>query len=130
MSTDERVSELLAEYGSADANAAELLCDRHPADAVAFTVIEPDLSATDLTYGAGTLYAGFNWTDAKGEEPSRVWKSTDGGASWTELPAGDDGPQGEADSVENYCDIQCSYDNVVEADPNHPDTVFVAGEYG
>lgn len=80
--------------------------------------------------GAGTLYAGFNWTDAKGEEPSRVWKSTDGGASWTELPAGDDGPQGEADSVENYCDIQCSYDNVVEADPNHPDTVFVAGEYG
>jgi acetyl-CoA synthetase len=51
MSTDERVSELLAEYGSPDANAAELLCDRHPADAVAFTVIEPDLSATDLTYG-------------------------------------------------------------------------------
>jgi acetyl-CoA synthetase len=49
MSTDERVSELLAEYGSPDANAAELLCDRHPADAVAFTVIEPDLSATDLT---------------------------------------------------------------------------------
>ncbi|WP_146360493.1 AMP-binding protein [Arthrobacter yangruifuii] len=30
---------------------AVLLCDRHPADSVAFTVIEQDLSATDLTYG-------------------------------------------------------------------------------
>ncbi|MCC9204149.1 AMP-binding protein [Arthrobacter sp. zg-Y769] len=30
---------------------AALLCDRHPVDAVAFTVIEQDLSATDLTYG-------------------------------------------------------------------------------
>jgi len=27
------------------------LCDRHPADAVAFTVIESDLSAHNLTYG-------------------------------------------------------------------------------
>jgi acetyl-CoA synthetase len=50
-STDERVSELLAVYDTPDANAAELLCDRHPADAVAFTVIEADLSAHDLTYG-------------------------------------------------------------------------------
>ncbi|MCC3289927.1 AMP-binding protein [Arthrobacter sp. zg-Y1110] len=30
---------------------AALLCDRHPADSVAFTVIEQDLSSTDLTYG-------------------------------------------------------------------------------
>ncbi len=51
MSTDERISELLAIYDRPDANAAELLCDRHPEDAVAFTVIEPDLSAHDLTYG-------------------------------------------------------------------------------
>ena len=51
MSTDKRVSELLAVYDAPDANAAELLCDRHPADAVAFTVIEADLSAHDLTYG-------------------------------------------------------------------------------
>ncbi len=28
-----------------------MLCDRHPADAVAFTLVEPDLSSTDLTYG-------------------------------------------------------------------------------
>ena len=49
--TGNRVSELLATFDSPEANAAELLCDRHPADAVAFTVIEPDLSAHDLTYG-------------------------------------------------------------------------------
>ena len=30
---------------------AELLCDRHPADTAAFTVIDPQLAATDLTYG-------------------------------------------------------------------------------
>jgi acetyl-CoA synthetase len=48
---DERVAELLAEYGAADVCAAELLCDRHPAEAVAFTVVEADLSARDLTYG-------------------------------------------------------------------------------
>ncbi|MCZ1004082.1 AMP-binding protein [Streptomyces mirabilis] len=47
----ERVRELLARFGSPGACAAELLCDRHPADAVAFTVIEADLSARDLTFG-------------------------------------------------------------------------------
>ncbi|MEV3962375.1 AMP-binding protein [Nocardia sp. NPDC050193] len=46
-----RVRELLDAYDGPDACAAELLCDRHPADAVAFTVIERDLSAIDLTYG-------------------------------------------------------------------------------
>ncbi|MEO3788280.1 AMP-binding protein [Actinocorallia sp. B10E7] len=46
-----RIEELLALYGSPEACAAELLCDRHPADAVAFTVIDGDLSSEDLTYG-------------------------------------------------------------------------------
>ncbi|MGW6336326.1 AMP-binding protein [Nocardia rhamnosiphila] len=46
-----RVRELLDAYDGPDACAAELLCDRHPADAVAFTVIDSDLSAIDLTYG-------------------------------------------------------------------------------
>jgi acetyl-CoA synthetase len=49
VSTDERITELLATYDRADADAAHLLCDRHPADAVAFTVVEADLSAHDLT---------------------------------------------------------------------------------
>ncbi|MBF6325632.1 AMP-binding protein [Nocardia cyriacigeorgica] len=46
-----RVRELLDCYDRADASAAWLLCDRHPADAVAFTIIDSDLSSTDLTYG-------------------------------------------------------------------------------
>ncbi|GAB2676184.1 AMP-binding protein [Nocardia goodfellowii] len=46
-----RVQQLLEEYGTPQACAAELLCDRHPADAVAFTIIETDLTATDLTFG-------------------------------------------------------------------------------
>jgi len=33
------------------ARPAELLCDRHPADRTAFTVIHPDLQTTDLSYG-------------------------------------------------------------------------------
>nr|WP_179725143.1 AMP-binding protein [Saccharopolyspora hordei] len=46
-----RVAELLARFDDPDACAADLLCDRHPADAVAFTVVEPDLSSQDITYG-------------------------------------------------------------------------------
>ncbi|PYE19189.1 acetyl-CoA synthetase [Williamsia limnetica] len=53
--TTDRVDELLAQYDRPDACAADLLCDRHPADAVAFTVIETDaagdLVSLDLTYG-------------------------------------------------------------------------------
>ncbi|WP_137725115.1 AMP-binding protein [Prescottella subtropica] len=49
--TTARVSELLAQYESPEACAADLLCDGHPADAVAFTVVESDLSSHDLTYG-------------------------------------------------------------------------------
>lgn len=47
----ERGLELLADYHRPDASVAHILCDRHPLDAVAFTVIDADLSATDLTYG-------------------------------------------------------------------------------
>ncbi|RFU21138.1 AMP-binding protein [Geodermatophilus marinus] len=47
---EERVTELLAEVGG-EAAPAVLLCDRHPADRVALTVVEGDLSGRDLTYG-------------------------------------------------------------------------------
>eukprot|EP01133_Synstelium_polycarpum_P026731 gene26731-32164_t len=48
MSTDPtaRVRELLDQYDTPHASAAELLCDRHPADGVAFTVVEADLSSS------------------------------------------------------------------------------------
>jgi acetyl-CoA synthetase len=47
---ERRVAELVAEYGSADACPGALLCDRHQRDAVAFTVVEPDLSYRELTF--------------------------------------------------------------------------------
>ena len=46
-----RVAQLLEEYDGTEMVLADLLCDRHPDDDVAFTIIEPDLSSTDLTYG-------------------------------------------------------------------------------
>ncbi len=48
---EERVERLLDELGGANARPAQLLCDRHAADAVAFTVVEADLSGRDITYG-------------------------------------------------------------------------------
>ncbi|MEV0704289.1 AMP-binding protein [Saccharopolyspora sp. NPDC050389] len=47
----QRVAELLARFDSPDACAADLLCDSHPAEAVACTVVEADLTSRDLTYG-------------------------------------------------------------------------------
>ncbi|MFQ4147244.1 AMP-binding protein [Arthrobacter sp. LAPM80] len=45
------VQELLDTFGVPGANAAGLLCDRHPAGDTAFTVISADLSAVDISYG-------------------------------------------------------------------------------
>lgn len=44
-------ADLLGRYGRPDACAADILCDQHPAGAVAFTVVEPDLVARDVTFG-------------------------------------------------------------------------------
>jgi len=49
--SERRVAELLQQVDQPEVSAAELLCDRHPTDAVAFTVVEQDLSSVDLTYG-------------------------------------------------------------------------------
>ncbi|MDT7579918.1 MAG: acetyl-CoA synthetase [Pseudonocardiales bacterium] len=42
---------LLQRFGAPDACAARLLCGDHPPADVAFTVVEPDLTARDLTFG-------------------------------------------------------------------------------
>lgn len=47
----DRVGELLAQYDQPAASIAQLLVDRHPADAVAFHIVHPDLSATKITFG-------------------------------------------------------------------------------
>ncbi len=74
--------------------------------------------------GSGTLYAGFDWLDANGYHPSRVFKSTNGGASWTMLPGGT-----SPDNVEDYCGGQCFYDNVIEVAPDDPNVVFAGGQF-
>lgn len=51
MTPDDRVRELLDSWTGDELDVAELLCDRHPSDAVAFTIVQPDLTARDLTYG-------------------------------------------------------------------------------
>ncbi|BCW05711.1 AMP-binding protein [Arthrobacter sp. NtRootA1] len=43
--------DFIARYSAPDACAADLLCDSHDPDAVAFSVIEADLSSEDITYG-------------------------------------------------------------------------------
>ncbi len=82
------------------------------------------MSLSHPTGGPAVLYSGFDYVDAGGAHPSRVWKSTDQGASWQQLPAG----TGD-DTVEDYCGGQCFYDNVIEADPTNPDVVFAAGQF-
>ncbi|MGW3965133.1 AMP-binding protein [Amycolatopsis sp. NPDC005003] len=51
-SIQRHVEDLLSQFDRPGIRAAELLCDRHPEDAVAFTVVERDLSARDWTFGA------------------------------------------------------------------------------
>ena len=52
MSTPERrAQDLLEQVSGTGIPVAQLLCDRHDPQAVAFTVVEQDLSRRDLTYG-------------------------------------------------------------------------------
>ena len=48
---DQRVLDLLDRYTAPEMCLARLLCDDHPAESVAFTIVEPDLSTHDLTFG-------------------------------------------------------------------------------
>jgi uncharacterized repeat protein (TIGR01451 family) len=74
------------------------------------------------------LYTGFDWVDTAGHHhAARLFKSTNQGASWAELPTGGATP---ADSVLDYCGTQCFYDNVIEADPSNSDIVFAGGSFG
>jgi acetyl-CoA synthetase len=46
-----RVAQLLALYGDPRMSVAALLCDAHPVDSIAYTVVEADLTSRTLTYG-------------------------------------------------------------------------------
>jgi acetyl-CoA synthetase len=51
ISPAERIDQLLAKFGSSDASVAWLLCDSYPEDRPAYTLVEPDLTTAQLTYG-------------------------------------------------------------------------------
>jgi acetyl-CoA synthetase len=48
---DSRVTDLISVFADTEASAAFLLCDAHPSDDIAFTVVNPDLSVASVTYG-------------------------------------------------------------------------------
>ncbi|TQC45060.1 AMP-dependent synthetase [Rhodococcus sp. WS4] len=48
---DARVREILSSYAGDGTNVAWLLCDQHPSESLALTVIDEDLSTTRYTYG-------------------------------------------------------------------------------
>ena len=48
---ESRLSELVEVFSASDADPAWLLCDRHPAESIAFTLVEQDGSCLHLTYG-------------------------------------------------------------------------------
>jgi uncharacterized repeat protein (TIGR01451 family) len=84
----------------------------------------PTRFSIGLSHPAGdakaTLYAGF---DVPGE-PAHVYRSSDAGSSWAQLPDGT-----MPDSILDYCGEQCAYDNVIEADPNDANVVYAGGMF-
>lgn len=48
---ESRTREILETYSAPEANAAYLLCDRHDPGATALTLVAPDASTTEVTYG-------------------------------------------------------------------------------
>ncbi|MET7766719.1 AMP-binding protein [Streptomyces sp. NPDC005336] len=50
-SPEQRIADLLKTFGEPAASTAYLLCDRHPADAVAFTLVDRDMTGHDMTFG-------------------------------------------------------------------------------
>ncbi len=62
-----------------------------------------------------TYYLGNSFTNA-GQNPGRIYKSTDGGVNWTQLTA-----------ANGYCGGQCFYDQPVWAQPDDPMIVYHGG---
>jgi uncharacterized repeat protein (TIGR01451 family) len=83
------------------------------------------LGISDTT-GTPTLYTGFDWWDLNNVyHTAHVFKSTDGGATWSQTGNGTG-----TNSIVNYCGTQCFYDNEVQPDPTNPNVVYALGSYG
>jgi len=99
---------------------------------------QPTRFAMGLSHPAGqspVLYVGFDFINGPSAPPSvggpgahrvaRIFKSTDAGASWVPVQR-----VGGLNGVADYCGSQCTYDNVIETDPNNPNVVFAGGSFG
>ena len=100
---------------------------------------QPTRFSIALSHPAGqspVLYVGFDFKNNSTAPPSlggpgavrasRIFKSTDAGASWHRA----DVAAPALNSVLGYCGTQCAYDNVIETDPTNPSVVFAAGSFG
>ena len=63
-----------------------------------------------------TIYLGIG--NSSTQNTLSMWKSTDGGASWSQLL-----------NAPNYCPGQCFYDNVIGVVPNNDSVVFAGGSF-
>jgi photosystem II stability/assembly factor-like uncharacterized protein len=102
-------------------------------DATAYTDV-PDFSRIELGLAQSdpnVLYAGYATNEfpvdvnSNGQYDARIqagllFKTTDGGTSWTWL--GD-----LIDNVPNYCASQCDYDNMVVVNPTNANDVVIGG---
>jgi photosystem II stability/assembly factor-like uncharacterized protein len=65
---------------------------------------------------ASTLYAGI--ADVNTSSLLGLFKTTDGGANWTQLT-----------SAPDYCAPQCSYDHTIAVDPVNSNVIYAGGAY-
>jgi len=99
---------------------------------------QPTRFAMGLSHPAGgsaVLYVGFDFINGPSAPPSvggpgahrvaRIFKSTNEGALWVPVQR-----VGGLNGVADYCGSQCTYDNVIETDPNNPNVVFAGGSFG
>jgi uncharacterized protein (TIGR03437 family) len=63
-----------------------------------------------------TMYASLASSTSNPAGIIGMYKSTDGGGTWSPLAA-----------VPNYCTTQCGYDNVIAVHPTNPNAVFLGG---
>jgi len=76
------------------------------------------ISAADDGQGHTVLYVSNGQTASSAGAGGRVFKSSDSGATWTELS----GAQG-------FCNTQCWYDSPIATEPGNPNVVYTGGSY-
>ena len=70
------------------------------------------------------LYAATGLADSSGDIVSHIYKTTDGGESWTDLPAVAGNPR---TAINHYLRAQSWYNNTIVVSPASPDIVIAGG---